>query len=263
MDKTLMTASTGLSAQQRFVEIIANNLSNVNTAGFKKTRPEFQDLMYETLRAAGNTQRTGVEALNEIQIGSGTELVATTKQFSQGDLTATNNALDMGINGEGFFVVRRPDNTLFYTRDGSFKLDRNGQIVNNQGLTLDPGFVIPDNATEVKISSEGVIGVYVDGSTELQQIGQLELVRFINPAGLRSMGNNLYMETAASGAPIFEQPGQNNTGEIVQGHVETSNVDLVEEMVNMIVAQRAYELNSKTVKTADDVLNTAVNLKRS
>lgn len=263
MDKTLRTAGTGLTAQQRFVEIIANNLANVNTTGFKKVRPEFQDLLYETLRPAGNTQRSGIEPLNEVQIGSGTELIATSRQYSQGDIENTNNALDMAIVGEGFFVVRKPDNTFAYTRDGSFQVDRNGRVVTSQGFELEPGFTVPEDAVELQISSDGVVSVILDGTLEEQALGQVELARFINPGGLRSVGDNLLLETAASGAAIFEQPGTNNTGELKQYHLETSNVDIVQEMINMITAQRSYELNSKAVQTADTILGTSVNLKRS
>ena len=262
MDKTLRTAATGLNSQQRYVEIIANNISNVNTTGFKKVRPEFQDLLYETLKPAGNTTQTGTEPLNEVQIGSGTELVSTTKIFSQGDVQQTNNPLDIAINGEGFFIVRRPDNTYAYTRDGSFQVDRNGQIVTGQGYTLEPGFRVPSDAMQVNISRDGVLGYLVSGSQDEQNLGTIDLARFINPAGLRSMGDNLFVETPASGPAVFEQPGFNNTGELIQSHLETANVDIVEEMVNMITAQRAYELNSKSVRTADDILGIAVNLKR-
>lgn len=262
MDKTLRTAATGLTAQQRYVEIISNNIANVNTTGFKKNRPEFQDLLYETLKPAGNTARVGVEPLNEVQIGSGTELVATTKMFKQGDIQQTNNPLDMAITGEGFFTVRRPDNTLAYTRDGSFKVDRNGQLVNTQGFNLEPGFRIPQEAIDVQVSRDGIVSILTEGSTTNQTLGQIDLARFINPAGLKAVGDNLFAPSPASGEPIFQQPGQNNTGLIFQSHLESSNVDIVEEMVNMITAQRAYELNSKSVRTADDILNTAVNLKR-
>lgn len=262
MDKTLRTASTGLTSQQRYVEIIANNISNVNTTGFKKVRPEFQDLLYETLRPAGAVARIGVEPLNEVQIGSGTQLVSTQKNFGQGDLTQTNNPYDMAINGEGFFMVRRPDNSLAFSRDGSFKVDRTGQIVNNQGYRLDPGITIPQDAIEVVINKEGAVHVLTEGSTEHSPIGSFQLARFVNPAGLRSIGDNLYEATPASGAAIFETPGNNNTGTIIQNHLETSNVDVVEEMVNMITAQRAYELNSKSVSTAESMLQTSVNLKR-
>lgn len=262
MDKTLRTAATGLNAQQKYVEIIANNISNVNTTGYKKVRPEFQDLLYETLRPAGAISRIGVEPLNEVQIGSGTELVQTTKIYSQGDITQTNNPLDLAISGEGFFLVRKPDNTIAYTRDGTFRLDRQGQIVNAQGYKLEPGFIVPQDAVEVQVSRDGYVEVLLDGKTEPQTLGQLELARFVNPGGLRALGDNLYAETPASGQPFYENPGINNTGEILQRHLESSNVDIVEEMVNMITAQRAYELNSKSVQTADNILGTAVNLKR-
>ncbi len=262
MDKTLRTAATGLSAQQKFVEIISNNLSNVNTTGFKKIRPEFQDLLYETLKPSGNTTRSGVEPLNDVQIGSGTELVATKKLFMQGDLKGTDNPLDLAINGDGFFILRKTDNSFVFTRDGTFQLNRNGQIVTPQGYLLDPGISIPDDVVQINISRDGLITTLSQGSTDEQVVGQLNLARFINPAGLKSIGNNLYEETPASGNALFEIPGNNNTGEILQAQLESSNVDIVEEMVNMINAQRAYELNSKSVRTADDILQTAVNLKR-
>jgi flagellar basal-body rod protein FlgG len=262
MDKTLRTASTGLTAQQKYVEIISNNLANINTTGFKKVRPEFQDLLYETLRPAGNVARTGVEPLNEVQIGSGAELTATTRSFTQGDTQATNNPLDISINGEGFFVVQKPDNSLAYTRDGSFQLNREGEIVTSQGYRLYPNVTVPDDTVELQITRDGVIGILTEGATDVETLGQIELGRFVNPGGLRAVGDNMLVETPASGQAIFEQPGMNNTGELLQAHLETSNVDIVEEMVNMITAQRAYELNSKAVTTADDILNTSVNLKR-
>ena len=262
MNKTLRTAATGLSAQSRYVELIANNLANVNTTGFKKVRPEFQDLLYETLKPAGGVRRSSVEPLNEVQIGSGVSLTATRKIFTQGDVELTENKLDMAINGDGFFILRKPDNTYSYTRDGTFGIDKNGDVVTSQGYLLEPGFTIPDDAMEVFITRDGVISVLLDGGIDEQTLGQLELARFINPAGLRAVGDNMFDETPASGAAFFDQPGFNNTGEIIQSHLEVSNVDIVEEMVNMINAQRAYEINSKAVRTADDLLNTAVNLKR-
>ena len=261
MDKTLRTAATGLSAQQRYVEIIANNIANVNTYAFKKVRPEFQDLLYETIKPMGNVQRTGTEPPNEVQIGSGTELVAATKIFSQGDIVETGNPLDMAINGDGFFVVIRPDNTYAFRRDGSFHIDRNGEIVTSQGYRLEPNIVIPQDAVGVDVSRDGFVKAIFENGEE-QILGQILLARFINPAGLRAIGENTFVETPASGPMILEQPGYNNTGEIIQRHLETSNVDIVEEMVNMIMAQRAYELNAKSVQTADNIMNTAVNLKR-
>jgi len=261
MDKTLRTAATGLSAQQRYVEIIANNIANVNTYAFKKVRPEFQDLLYEAIKPMGNVQRTGTEPPNEVQIGSGTELVAATKIFSQGDIVETGNPLDMAINGDGFFVVIRPDNTYAFTRDGSFHIDRNGEIVTSQGYRLEPNIVIPQDAVGVDVSRDGFVKAIFENGEE-QILGQILLARFINPAGLRAIGENTFVETPASGPMILEQPGYNNTGEIIQRHLETSNVDIVEEMVNMIMAQRAYELNAKSVQTADNIMNTAENLKR-
>ncbi|MGA2299036.1 MAG: flagellar basal-body rod protein FlgG [FCB group bacterium] len=262
MDKTLRTAASGLSAQQQYVEIISNNLANVNTTGFKKTRPEFQDLLYETLRPAGGNSRNGIEPMNEVQIGSGTQLSSTTKQFAQGDIKETSNPLDIAINGEGFFIVKKPDNSYAYTRDGSFKTDKNGEIVTEQGYPLDPGFNIPQDAISISISRDGVVSAQMDNTTDDMTLGQIELARFINPAGLRNVGDNLYVETQSSGKAFFEQPGMNNTGELVQANLEASNVDIVEEMVNMIIAQRAYEINSKSVQTADTILSDAVNLKR-
>lgn len=262
MNKTLRTAATGLSAQSRYVEIIANNLANVNTTGFKKVRPEFQDLLYETLKPAGGVRRTTVEPQNEVQIGSGVDLTATRKMLTQGDVEKTNNQLDMAINGEGFFIVQKPDNSYAYTRDGSFRVDRNGDVVTSQGYLLEPGFTVPEDAVQVNITRDGVMSVLLEGGVDEQTLGQIDLARFINPAGLRAIGDNLFVETPASGTAFFDQPGFNNTGEIIQSHLEVSNVDIVEEMVNMINAQRAYEINSKAVRTADDLMNTAVNLKR-
>jgi flagellar basal-body rod protein FlgG len=182
--------------------------------------------------------------------------------LGQGDLQQTNRPLDMAISGEGYFMVRKPDNELAYSRDGSFKVDRNSTIVNSQGYPLEPGFQVPDNTLEMIVSAEGVVSVLLEGQTEHTPIGQIELARFINPAGLKAVGDNLFNATPASGQAIFETPGTNNTGVILQNQLESSNVDVVEEMVNMITAQRAYELNSKSVRTAESILETAVNLKR-
>lgn len=262
MEKTLRTAATGLAAQQRFIELIAHNLANVNTTAFKRVRPEFQDLLYERLRTVGTSTLQGsMENVHEVQIGSGTELVATTRVLSQGDIQPTNNPLDIAINGDGFFVVRRPDGMLLYTRDGSFRLDRQGQVVTSHGYALEPGIVVPEDAAELRVSRDGVIGVLLADGRGEQVLGQLQLARFVNPGGLRALGENLYAETVASGPPLLETPGQGSVGELLQAHLEGSNVELVEEMVNLIMAQRAYELNAKSVRTADEVLQTAVNLK--
>ncbi len=262
MEKTLRTAATGLAAQQRFIEIIAHNLANVNTTAYKRVRPEFQDLLYERLRTMGTSSVQGVvESPHEVQIGSGTELVATRRAFSQGDIQPTNNPLDLAINGDGFFVVRRPDGMLLYTRDGSFRLDREGRVVTSHGYLLEPGIIVPEDTTELRISRDGVVSILTSDGTTEQVVGQLQLARFVNPAGLRAVGENLYAETVASGPPILETPGQGTAGEILQAHLESSNVELVEEMVNLIMAQRAYELNAKSIRTADEILQTAVNLK--
>lgn len=262
MDKTLRTAASGLNAQQRYVEIISNNIANVNTTGYKTVRPEFQDLLYETLRPAGAIGRNGTEPLNEVQIGSGVEVVGTAKNFKQGDVVETGRELDMAINGEGFFVVQLPDGNRAYTRDGTFSLNNEGEIINSQGYRLDPGVSVPDDVVEIQISRNGTINILREYSTEAQTIGQIELARFVNVGGLRALGENIYIESPASGPPIYEEPGTNNTGQILQKYLENSNVSIVEEMVNMITAQRAYELNSKSVQTADALLSTAVQLKR-
>ena len=262
MDKTLRTAATGLAAQQRYVEIISHNIANANTTGYKTVRPEFQDLLYETLRPAGTISRNGTEPLNEVQIGSGVELVGTAKHHRQGDVQETGRELDMAIHGEGFFVVTLPDGNKAYTRDGTFSLNNVGEVVNSQGYRLDPWITIPDDAVEIQISKNGTINILRNFSIQPETVGQIELARFVNTGGLRAMGENIYIESPASGAPIFEEPGANNTGEILQKYLENSNVSIVTEMVNMITAQRAYELNSKSVQTADNVLGTAVNLKR-
>ena len=232
MDKTLRTAATGLAAQQRYVEIISHNIANANTTGYKTVRPEFQDLLYETLRPAGTISRNGTEPLNEVQIGSGVELVGTAKHHRQGDVQETGRELDMAIHGEGFFVVTLPDGNKAYTRDGTFSLNNVGEVVNSQGYRLDPWITIPDDAVEIQISKNGTINILRNFSIQPETVGQIELARFVN------------------------------TGEILQKYLENSNVSIVTEMVNMITAQRAYELNSKSVQTADNVLGTAVNLKR-
>ncbi|MCL2040067.1 MAG: flagellar basal-body rod protein FlgG [Bacteroidetes bacterium] len=262
MDKTLRTSASGLNAQQRYVEIIANNIANVNTTGYKSVRPEFQDLLYETLRPAGAISRNGVEPLNAVQIGSGVELVGTARYFHQGDVVGTSRELDLAINGEGFFVVEMPDGTNVYTRDGTFSLNDVGQVVNPQGYRLIPDIFIPNDVVEIQISRNGTFNVLRNDSVEVENVGQIELARFVNPAGLRALGENIFVESPASGAPILQEPGESNTGEILQKYLESSNVNIVEEMVNMITAQRAYELNSKSVQTADNILGTATQLKR-
>jgi len=263
MERALRSAASGMYAQQINIDVIAHNLANVNTTSFKRSRAEFQDLMYQILKSPVSSEQNGNTGSSaEIQIGTGVQTVATLRDFKQGDLQATNNPLDVAINGDGFFQVRRPDGTIAYTRDGSFKLSRDGRLVNSSGYVLEPEIVIPETAVAISISRDGIVEVLNSGETEPVEVGRIELAKFVNPAGLRSIGNNLYLETQASGQPIFGSPGSDGFGELMQGYLESSNVDIVEEMVNMIVAQRAYEINSKTIKTVEEMLQMANNLKR-
>jgi flagellar basal-body rod protein FlgG len=262
MNRALRTAATGMFAQQLNVDIIANNLANVNTTGFKKSRPEFQDLMYQTLQTSGVSTNPNVQQPAEIQVGNGAVPVATTKAFLQGDIQPTNNQLDIAIQGDGFLQVRRPDGTIAYSRDGALKLSSEGTLVTAEGYMVEPGITFPSDTTAISISREGNIEANTVGSSTPTSIGQFELAKFVNPAGLRSIGDNLYVETPASGAPLLGTAGNEGFGEVVQSSLESSNVDVVEEMVNMITAQRAYEINSKTIKTVEDMLSIANNIQR-
>ena len=262
MNRALRTAATGMYAQQLNVDIIAHNLSNVNTTGFKKSRPEFQDLMYQTLKASSDSQNPNIQEPVEIQVGNGTIPVATQRSFAQGDIQPTNNSLDVAIQGEGFLQVRRPDGTIAYTRDGSLKVSGEGTIVTSQGYIVEPNIALSAETESIAIGKDGTISVTEVGKSDATQIAQLELAKFVNPAGLRPIGNNLYVETSASGKPILGTPAGEGFGEIQQGALESSNVDVVEEMVNMITAQRAYEINSKAIQTVQDMLSLANNLKR-
>lgn len=262
MIRALRTAATGMFAQELYVDTIANNLANVNTTGFKKAKVEFQDLLYETQRAVGASNEQGVSIPTEIQIGHGTNPVSVQKMFSQGDINPTENPLDLAIDGNGFFQVVRSDGTLAYTRDGTFKVAADGRLVTSDGLLLEPEIQLPQETTEININLEGVISARLVGETEPQELGQIQLARFINPAGLESLGGNLFAPTAASGEPLVSNPGSDGAGTIRQGYTEISNVQIVEEMVAMIVAQRAYEINAKTIKTVEDMLQTATNINR-
>jgi len=259
MMRALSIASTGMGSQQLSVEIIANNLANVSTVGFKKSRGEFEDLMYQTLKSPGATTGTGTLPVG-IQIGSGVIPVAVHRTFAQGEFQQTQNPLDIAIEGDGFFQVTLPDGSTAYTRAGAFSIDSEGNIVTAEGYPLQPNLAIPANAEGVTLLPTGVLSVQVAGAP--QQIGTIELARFTNPAGLNSMGKNLYQVTDASGEAVTGTPGQEGFGTVLQGALEGSNVNIAEEMVNMIVAQRAYELNSKAIQTTDEMLSLVNNLKR-
>jgi len=262
MIKAMSTAATGMVAQQTNIDNIANNLANVNTTGFKKGRVEFQDILYQNFRRAGTATAIGTMVPVSLDVGYGTRPVATTREFSPGSVTLTQNPTDLAIAGNGFFQVRMPDGTTGYTRDGSFKLSADGQVVTADGFVMTPEVTVPQDATDLAVGLDGQVSVLVVGSDTPQQIGQVELARFVNPAGLSAVGHNLYLETVASGAPITGTPGGNGLGAIDQGQLETSNVSVVDEMVNMIMAQRAYEINSKVITASDEMSQTINNLKR-
>lgn len=262
MIRALWTAATGMEAQQLNIDTIANNLANVNTTGFKKSRVNFQDLIYQIIRRAGTPTALGSEVPTGIEIGHGVRPVATQKIFSQGSIQNTDNPLDLVIEGEGFFQVLQPDGTIAYTRDGSFKIDRNGRVCTADGLPVISEIYIPEDTVSVAISGDGIVAVELAGSSNLEEIGQIELARFANSGGLQSLGRNLYQTTAASGEPIIGYPGLDGFGMVGQGYLEMSNVKVVEEMVDMITAQRAYEVNSKSIQAADEILRLAAQLRR-
>jgi flagellar basal-body rod protein FlgG len=262
MMRSLWTAASGMNGQQYNIDTIANNLANVNTTGFKKSRVDFQDLLYQSIRYAGSPVTEGAQIPTGIQMGHGVRTVATQKIFTQGTFRQTDNPLDLVIENDGFFQVLLPDGQVAYTRDGAFKLDGNGRVVTSDGFFLEPEIVIPEDAVEVTVGADGTVSVTIPGSTEPVFLRQIELARFINPAGLQSWGRNLYMATASSGAPIIGTASLDGFGIIAQGFLEMSNVQVVEEMVNMITSQRAYEVNSKAIQASDDMLQTANNLRR-
>ncbi len=263
MIRAMGTAASGMKAQQMNIDTIANNLANVNTTGYKRSHAEFQDLLYEKVTPGGQVDAQGNALPVRVEVGHGVKLVATNKNFSQGTVISTNNPLDLMIEGNGFFQMRLPDGTLAYSRDGSFKLDAEGNVVNSAGYRLEPAIQIPQNTVEMGVSRDGIVSVIVSGdSANVQEIGQLELARFPNAAGLTARGGNLFVESPASGAPILGNPGLDGIGETASGFLEESNVETVDELVNMISAQRAYELNSKTITMADEMLQTVNRLKR-
>ncbi|MDD2201169.1 MAG: flagellar basal-body rod protein FlgG [Firmicutes bacterium] len=262
MMRALWSAATGMHAKQLDMDVIANNLANVNSAGYKKSRVDFQDLMYQTIRSAGSTVAQGSRVPTGIQVGLGTRAAAIQKVFSQGDFVQTENPLDMVIEGDGFFQVLMPDGSTAYTRTGAFKLDADGRVVTSDGYVMEPEIVVPDNAVSISIGTDGTVSVEIAGENEPLELGSIELARFLNPGGLTSLGRNLYRPTAASGEPIVGTPGLDGMGTVAQQFLEMSNVKIVEEMVNMIIAQRAYEVNSRAIQASDDMLATATNLRR-
>ena len=251
----LWVAKTGLSAQDTNLTTISNNLANVSTTGFKRDRAEFQDLLYQIKRQPGAQSTQDSELPSGLQLGTGVRIVGTQKNFTAGSLQTTEQPLDLAVNGRGFFQILQPDGTTSYTRDGTFHLDSNGQIVNASGFALEPAIVIPNNAQSFTVGTDGTVSITVPGNPAAQVIGNLQTADFINPAGLQAVGNNLFLETAASGAPQIGTPGLNGFGTTLQNTLEGSNVSTVEEMVNMITTQRAYEMNSKVISTADQMLS--------
>ena len=254
MIRSLWIAKTGLDAQQTQMDVISNNLANVSTSGFKRSRAIFEDLIYQTMREPGAQSSQQTQLPSGLQIGTGVRPVATTRTHTQGNLQQTGNALDIAIQGQGFLQVLMPDGTTGYTRDGSFHTDNQGQLVTSSGFPVQPALTIPANATSVTIGQDGTVTVTQPGTAAPAQVGTLQVANFINPAGLSSFGQNLYVETAASGTPSTNTPGTNGVGMLNQGYVETSNVNVAEELVNMIQTQRAYEINSKAITTSDQML---------
>jgi flagellar basal-body rod protein FlgG len=262
MIRSLYTGATGMIAQQMNVDVIANNLANVNTLGFKKSRADFEDLLYQTVRAPGTVTSSGAQVPTGIQVGLGVKPSGVTKLFQQGTVQNTQNEMDISIEGKGFFQIQKPDGSIAYTRAGNFQLDNTGQIVNIEGYPLYPTVTVPQDATVVSIDSQGKISATQANQTTPTQLGQIELTNFINPAGLSSDGKSLLRETDASGPPVSGTPGTNELGTVLQGYTEGSNVSVVEELTQMIMAQRGYEVNSKAVTASDEMLQTATNLKR-
>lgn len=254
MMRSLWIAKSGMEAQQVQLDHISHNLANSATNGYKRSHAVFEDLMYQSLRQTGANSSEQSTLPSGLQVGLGVRPVATTREFSQGSLQQSTNALDVAIQGNGFFPITLPDGTTGYTRDGSFKLDAQGQIVTNNGYVLQPGIVVPANTKSITIANDGTVTAAVDGQTEPQNLGQIQIANFINPAGLEPRGENLFIETASSGTPNSAAPGTNGLGTLAQGYVETSNVNVVEELVSMIQTQRAYELNSKAIQTSDQML---------
>jgi len=260
MLRSLWSSASGMSAQQFSIDTISNNLANVNTTGFKKNRAQFQDLLYQTIRPAGVTNNIGAQYPTPIEIGNGVKVSGSTRIFTTGTPTTTNNPLDLMIQGQGFFQVQLPNGSLAYTKDGSFNQDANGNIVTSDGYYLEPQITIPSGTQSITILQNGQVNVTVQGQTNTQTVGQIQLANFANPSGLSALGANLYQETEGSGEPTLGTPSLDGYGNIAQGTLEGSNVSVVDEMVNMIAAQNAYELCARAIQTSNDMLQTANSL---
>jgi flagellar basal-body rod protein FlgG len=254
MIRSLWIARTGLDAQQTQLDVISNNLANVSTNGFKRGRAVFEDLIYQTLRQPGAQSSQTTQIPSGLQLGTGVRPVSTARIFTQGNLEKTESTLDLAVQGNGFFQITLPDGTTGYTRDGSFTKDNQGQIVTSDGYPLQPNITVPSNALTVTVGTDGTVSITQSGTSAATQIGSIQLATFVNNSGLQSMGQNLFLETAASGTPTPSTPGTNGAGTVNQGYVETSNVNVAEELVTMIQTQRAYELNSKVISTSDSML---------
>jgi len=262
MLSALFTAATGMQSQQTNIDVIAHNLANVNTTGFKRSRADFQDLLYQTYVPAGSSSSDETEVPTGIQVGLGSRTAAVQRLFLQGTIQLTDNQLDIAIDGDGFLQILRPNGDIAYTRAGALKLDSQGRVVNSDGFPLEPEIVIPSDTTKITIGTDGTISVLQPGNEAAQNIGQIRLVNFPNPAGLTALGRGLFQTTTASGVPVEGIPGEEGLGSISQGFLEISNVSVVEEMVNLITGQRAYEINSKAIQAADEMLQNTVNLTR-
>jgi len=262
MFRALWTSASGMTAQQTNLDVISHNMANVNTVGFKKMRATFQDLVYQTIREPGAPTSPTTRNPSGYQIGLGAYVSDTYGIFTQGNTFQTGNQLDIAIQGDGFFKVVLPDGTIAYTRNGQFRLDAEGRIVNSDGYPLDPEIAIPVDAISVGIGADGTVSVLRQGANAVEEVGRIELAKFVNPAGLRRIGNNLFIQTDASGEPVIDNPGNQGLGTLLQGYLESSNVNIVEEMVNLIIAQRAFEFNTKGITAADEMLGQTANLRR-
>ncbi len=254
MMRSLWTSKTGMEAQQTQLDAISHNLANVSTNGYKRSHVVFEDLMYQNIRQAGAASSEQTTLPTGLQVGLGARAVANSRSFTQGNLQQSSNPLDLAVLGNGFFEIQMPDGTTGYTRDGAFQVNAQGQLVTNNGNLVNPGITIPSNAQSITIGADGTVGALLPGQSTPQTIGQIQIASFVNPAGLEPKGQNLYAETAASGTPNSGAPGSNGLGNLRQGYVETSNVNVVEELIGMIQTQRAYELNSKAIQTSDQML---------